>query len=128
MLIVVKVKIMMALSCSSNWNLLATYSVPSILLSIKCILCLISHNQPNSWNPPLYLVLRPAKSCKNKLLQFFCRIWVLKYCAQIKSFLNSECGMCGFKQAIKRQVSLEIKHKRRSLILNRLNLEPFGSD
>lgn len=29
---------------------------------------------------------------------------MLKYCAQIKPFLNSECGMCGFKWVIRTQV------------------------
>lgn len=53
---------------------------------------------------------------------------MLKYCAQIKSFLNPECGVCDFKWATKRQGALLIKRKRRSLILNCLNLEPFDSD
>lgn len=64
--------------------------------------------QPNCQNPSSHSILSPAKVGTNKWLQ---SLRVLTYCAQIKSFLNFECGTCGVKWAFKRQVSLEIKPK-----------------
>lgn len=43
------------------------------------------------------LTLNPQdlqKFVTNKSLQSLCRICVLTYCAQSKSFLNSGCAMC----------------------------------
>ena len=36
--------------------------MPSILLSIKDVLCLLLYNQPNCQNPPLHLIICPSKS------------------------------------------------------------------
>lgn len=67
MLIVVKAKVMMGLSSSSNWHLLGSYYVPSVLLSIKHVLRLISHNQPNRQNAPFHFIFGPAKSWQEQI-------------------------------------------------------------